>query len=240
MRAAITTIDPCLSQLARGAELSLENALQLQAEAVILTANRTFSRALFLHQISLEECAKIDILGGWASSHLLGLPVNIRKVESTLASHKAKNFTNAYMLPPTETERRARQESNWDASLAAFKDQQDAFHGEANTRKNAALYVNFLDGTFHAPQDCITEQMVHDIALLNAEFIELVGPKVRMLARWAKEPDSARGQLQYFQRRMEELEREMPNDPIRACDLVLAEMLEHAQQEGVSQPPKDA
>lgn len=240
MRVAITTIDPHLAQLARGAELSLENALQLQAEAVILTATRAFSRALFLHQVSLEECAKVDILGGWACSHLLGFPVNIRKVESALTSHKAKNFTNAYMLPATEAERRARQESNWEVSLATFKDQQAAFHEEANTRKSAALYVDFLDGTFHAPQDRITEQMVHDIAQRNAEFIELAGPKARMLVHWTKEPDSARGQLQYFQRRMEELEREMPNDPIRACDLVLAEMLEHAQQKGVSQPPKGA
>lgn len=240
MRVVITNIDPYLSQLARGAELSLENALQLQAEAAVLTASRAFSRALFLHQISLEECAKIDILGGWACSHLLGLPVNIREVESALASHKAKNFTNAYMLPATEAERRARQESNWEASLAAFKDQQAAFHEEANTRKNAALYVDFLDGTFHAPQDRITEQMVHDIAQRNAEFIELAGPKARMLVRWTKEPDSARGQLQYFQRRMEELEREMPNDQQRAFDFVFAEMLEHARQEEAPKPPKDA
>jgi AbiV family abortive infection protein len=232
--------DPHLLQIARGAELSLANALQLQAEAIILAANCGFSRALLLHQISLEECAKIDILGAWASSHLMGLPVNTRKLESALVSHKAKNFTNAYMLPATEAERKARQESNWEASLNAFKDQQVAFHEQANTRKNAALYVDYFDGTFHAPTDRITEDMVHDIALRNAQFIELVRPKVCMLVRWVEEPEHIRGQLQYVRCRMEELRLEMPENPQRAFDLVHAEMLERAQHERASQAPNDA
>lgn len=232
--------DPHLSQLARGAALSLENALHLQHEAAVLTARRAFSRALFLHQISLEECAKIDILGAWASSHLLGLPVNTRKVDSSLASHKAKNFTNAYMLPVTEPEWQARLESNWEASLAVFEEQQAAFHEQANTRKNAALYVDFRDGVFHAPHGRITEEMVSDIARRNAEFIELVGPKVKMLARWAEQPNSARGQLQYFHRRMEEVRQEMSDDPQRGFDLVFAEMLEHARNETPSKPPSAA
>src|SRR5688572_478021 len=91
-----------LSELARGASLALDNALQLQREATVLYGMGSFSRALLLHQISLEECGKIEILGGWATSHLMGHPINLRKVASALASHEAKNFANAYMLPAGE------------------------------------------------------------------------------------------------------------------------------------------
>ena len=88
-----------LPQLARGAALSLENAEDLYREAAVLYAHGAFSRALALHQISMEECGKIEILGGWATSYLLGLDVDSRKVQFALASHRAKNFANAYMLP---------------------------------------------------------------------------------------------------------------------------------------------
>jgi hypothetical protein len=47
-----------LSQLTRGAEKTFQNAETLFLEAKILSSAGALSRALFLHQISLEECAK--------------------------------------------------------------------------------------------------------------------------------------------------------------------------------------
>lgn len=52
-----------LSELLRGVEKTFENAEALFREASLLAQARCLSRALFLHQISLEECGKIEILG---------------------------------------------------------------------------------------------------------------------------------------------------------------------------------
>jgi AbiV family abortive infection protein len=49
--------------LAAGAQKVFENATGLYKEALILTKVGALSRALFLHQISMEECAKVEILG---------------------------------------------------------------------------------------------------------------------------------------------------------------------------------
>jgi hypothetical protein len=51
-----------------------DNAEQLFSEAKILRAAGALSRALVLHQISMEECAKADMLGAWAISRLTGMP----------------------------------------------------------------------------------------------------------------------------------------------------------------------
>src|SRR5690554_704085 len=60
-----------VSEIARGANAVFRNADELWSEACALAQLQHFSRALFLHQISLEECAKVDMLGAWATSLLL-------------------------------------------------------------------------------------------------------------------------------------------------------------------------
>lgn len=217
-----------ISQLAHGAALTLANAEDLFREAAVLFACKAFSRALFLHQISMEECGKIEILGGWAASHLLGHPFDPRKITSALASHKAKNLANAYMLPVSAAERSAREACDWSAAIETFRQQQSEFHSESNKKKNAALYVDFDGGTFHAPSECITEDMCHEIASRNSEFIELMRPKVNMLGRWAEDPEGTRSTLMEFQVRLEQLAEQNPSDPQRALDIVLAEMLAKA------------
>src|SRR5580658_6289141 len=87
-----------LSTLARGAAKTFQNAEALFYEAKILGAAGALARALFLHQISLEECAKVDTLGAWATSVLAGIPVDEGKVLVGLTHHANKNRTNAYML----------------------------------------------------------------------------------------------------------------------------------------------
>jgi AbiV family abortive infection protein len=60
-----------ISELARGAELSFENAKELFREAVILFKHGSIYRAYFLHQISIEEFGKIELIGGYAIAHLM-------------------------------------------------------------------------------------------------------------------------------------------------------------------------
>ncbi|HOW27335.1 MAG TPA: AbiV family abortive infection protein [Elusimicrobiota bacterium] len=227
--------DTHLSELVHGACLSYTNAEALFREAKILSAHKAFSRALFLHQISLEECGKTEIIGWWTTAHLMGNAVDLGNMRSQLASHKDKNFANAYMLPLSESEQKARDESDWKREHQAFKEQQIDFHQESNDRKNASLYVDFIDGVFFAPNDHITEDMVHEIAERNYEFIELMRPKVEMFTRWNQNPATARDSMMGFQELMERLRTEHPDHPQEAFDALFGEMA--AQQKNVQQPP---
>jgi AbiV family abortive infection protein len=69
-----------LSVLVRGAEKTFDNAERLYFEAEILAKAGATARALCLHQISLEECSKIESVGAWAASLLSGLGVDQSKV----------------------------------------------------------------------------------------------------------------------------------------------------------------
>jgi AbiV family abortive infection protein len=70
-----------LREVVSGAQKIFENAQSLFNEARLLRANGFFIRALVLHQISLEECAKIEILGGWATGLLMGHQVDMEKLD---------------------------------------------------------------------------------------------------------------------------------------------------------------
>lgn len=218
------TEDPHLSELVHGAALALANAKDLFREGTALLACGAFSRALFLHQISMEECAKAEMLGWWATAHLMGEPVDLTKMRACLARHKAKNFANAYMLPVGKAEQKARDEYDWQAAHLAFKEQQAAFHQQSNDRKNASLYVDFVGDVFVTPRDRITEQMVHEIAATNHEFIELMRLKIEAFTFWTQEPDGYRELMRSFRDRIEKLREEHPDEPQKALDLLLDEM----------------
>lgn len=231
-----TPEDLHVSQLAHGAALALANAVDLFQEAETLFSCKAYSRCLFLHQISLEECGKIEILGGLAAGRLMGHTFKTKEVKSNLASHKTKNFANAYMLPVSEAEQIARQTSDWSTARQTFNEQKTEHHNKSNNRKNSALYVDFNDGIFHSPAEKITEDMCHEIATMNAEFIQLVSLKVAMLGRWAEDTESARSTLLEFQARIEELDAKHPSEPQRALDQVLEDMLTKAKEQRAQQP----
>jgi AbiV family abortive infection protein len=180
-----------LSELAQGAKKTFENAEALFHEAKILARAGALSRALFLHQISLEECAKIETMGAWATSLLTGLPVDQKKVLASFSSHARKNRTNAYMLEGSAEEKAAKERGDWKGALAEFKKLQDEFHQKSNDAKNASLYVDFKDGKFVAPMERITEEMLAETATQNKQFLGLMHPKVEMLLKWEKSPEEA-------------------------------------------------
>ncbi len=219
-----------LDILAGGATKVLENASDLFAEAATLHGAGALSRSLFLHQISLEECAKIEMLGAWAVSVLLGVDVNEHKVASAFASHKAKNYTNAYMLPAGVEEASARREKRLADSLTAFKQQQSDFHRESNTAKNAALYVDMHRRMFGAPKERITEEMVAGIAQLNERFLGSAELKVRMMHGWRRNPTVVQAMLEPFQTRLTELMDQLEDgDGLESC---MDELFLRAQETG--------
>ncbi len=101
----------------RGAEKTFDNAERLYFEAEILAKAGATARALCIHQISLEECSKVESMGAWAASLLSGLGVDQSKVLAAFRRHSSKNKGNAYMLEGSQAEKDARVRGDWKTAL---------------------------------------------------------------------------------------------------------------------------
>ncbi len=187
-----------LEVLVRGAEKTFDNAERLFYEAELLAKAGAVARALCLHQISLEECSKVNNLGAWAVSLVLGFEVDQKKVLAAFGRHAAKNKSNAYMLKGSEAETDAKARGDWEAAMEAFRQTQDEFHETSNSAKNAALYVDWVDGEFAAPSERITNEMLVEITERNAEFLGYAQNGLNMLRRLEKAPEEIKGLLSGF------------------------------------------
>lgn len=213
-----------LHELVSGAQKIFENAESLFNEGRLLMANGFFIRALVLHQISLEECAKIEILGGWATSLLMGHKVDMRQLETTMASHARKNRSNAYFLRLSEEEERSLEAGDTEAAIRAFRELQEKFHFKVNTAKNAALYVDFKDGKFVAPSERITPEMAAETASLNEEFLRTSFRNVGLLRKLQEVPEQYSEWAVRFDKIANELKAKYPDDPRTATKLLLEEI----------------
>jgi AbiV family abortive infection protein len=219
--------DGQLRTLAEGAAKSFENAEALYREATILREHGCTSRALFLHQISLEECGKIEIIGGWATSILAGHKVDVSKLAKVMANHKSKNSANSYFLPVEDGERKGRQNGDWKAAHAVFKKQKEQFHLESNTAKNASLYVDFANETFTMPSERITDEMVEEISQRNHDFLCIAFPKTEILSRWINSDlDNLENTITQSISRLMELKNQYPNDPDQALSIFFDEFMQ--------------
>ena len=213
-----------LKELADGADKIFQNAEALYREARILGASGALSRALFLHQISLEECAKIETIGWWATSLLAGFPVNQDKVVAGFASHARKNRINAYMLEGSAAEQEAKIRGDWKAALEEFKKLQAYFHQRPNDAKNGSLYVDFEAGKFIAPVERITDAMLAETAALNETFLALTYPNVKMLLTWTTTPEDVRERILAFATLVEAAND--PNEALASVRKLMNEILD--------------
>lgn len=226
----VATEQASLKALVSGAETMFDNAERLFCEAEILAKAGGIARPLFLHQISLEECSKINTLGAWAVSLLLGWGVNQKKVLVAFGHHEAKNKHNAYMLEQDEAEKAAIAHGDWKAALEAFKQTQDEFHRASNQAKNRALYVDWADGEFVSPNKRITDAMLSDIRDRNATFLGYASNEIEMVRRLEQAPDVMRELLAEFVGQAEKLREEKPDDLVSLMDTLLAGFFEEGKR----------
>jgi AbiV family abortive infection protein len=215
-----------LSELARGAEKIFANAEALCREAKLLSAIGGLSRALFLHQISLEECAKIQTIGAWATSLLAGLPIDQKEVLAEFASHKEKNRTNAYMLQGSAEEYAARERGDWNGALEKFKKLQAEFHETSNDAKNASLYVDIENDKFVAPIERITQAMLDKTAARNETFLGLTYPYLKMLRKWERTPEEDQDRIVAFVELAKATKANKPTDAMAAFKKLIGDFLE--------------
>jgi AbiV family abortive infection protein len=221
-----------LAELARGAQKMFENAEALYREAKILSAAGSLARALFLHQISLEECAKIEIVGAWAVSLLAGIPVEKKKVLAGFASHARKNRINAYMLEGSAEEQAAKARGDWKTALEEFKKLQGEFHEKSNEAKNASLYVDFEDGRFVTPVERIADGMLTETAAWNEKFLRHMYLKLEMLLKWDNAPEVVQERIVAFVNLAEDTKGQKPDTAMAAIRKLIDDFveIEHAMQ----------
>lgn len=181
-------------RLIEGAMKTIKNADELFDEARVLANAGHVARAFLLHQISLEECGKAELLYVSLSEVLRGQPVDLKQLSKVLAKHAAKNKTNAYFLPKSEAEVSAGEQSDLKAVASAFNELQEAFHKESNDLKNASLYVDF-DGMFKAPSEVITKELLAEVLDRNGRFMSMAMDKLRLVMRWSTDLDAAAGEV---------------------------------------------
>ena len=226
-----------LSEISRGAQLAFTNAEELYQEGDLLRQHGSMNRALFLHQISLEECGKIEIIGAWATNLVLGGHLNVPKMKKAFRSHEVKNYANAYFATPTPEELEARRRGDQKAAVKAFQRFQEKFHSEANSAKNASLYVEFVNNRFSAPSEVITEEMVIGIATVNVYFLGLTAPKVRMLKRMSEDDGALERTIRWFSARATELRTQKPEDVPTELDALMQEMFRRYTDEKTQTEP---
>jgi AbiV family abortive infection protein len=227
MAEALPKIDrPFLSVLVRGAEKTFDNAEKLYFEAEVLAKAGATARALCLHQISLEECSKIENMGAWATSLLSGLEIDHNRVLASFRRHSAKNKSNAYMLEASQAERDAKARGDWEAARDEFKKLQTEFHEASNDAKNASLYVDWKDGDFVSPSEQITPEMLGQIIERNQTFLGYAFNSLKMLKRLDKSTDELQDLVVEFIAAAERMRAEKPNDLMAAGNELVQRFLD--------------
>jgi AbiV family abortive infection protein len=227
MADALSKVDrQFLSVLVRGAEKTFDNAERLYFEAEMLAKAGATARALCLHQISLEECSKVDTMGAWAASLVSGLKVDRDKVLGAFRRHSSKNKGNAYMLEASQAEEEAKARGDWKAARQEFKKSQTEFHEASNDAKNASLYVDWKDGEFVAPSEQITPEMLSQIIDRNRTFLGYALNSLKMLRRLDKTPDYMQDLVVEFIAGVEKLRTKKPDNPMAAVNELLQKFLE--------------
>jgi AbiV family abortive infection protein len=207
-----------------GAVLIFTNAEALYEEAQLLGQAGHFARATVLHQISMEECSKVDTLGASSISILLGHDVDEVYLAKEFHSHKAKNHANAYFARTTDEEMSARARGDWKAANEEFKKCQIKFHAEANTIKNAGLYVDFQDGKFVAPADEVDELKAIAFQNLNGVFLKHSDNMLQLLHRITSEPDTYAELMKSLTDRLQASLTTQEPDPQQIMDELMEEL----------------
>ncbi len=215
-----------LSVLVRGAEKTFDNAENLYFEAEILAKAGATARALCLHQISLEECSKIENMGAWATSLLSGLEVDQNKVLAAFRRHSSKNKSNAYMLEGSQAEKDAKARRDWETAREEFKKLQTEFHEASNDAKNASLYVDWIDGKFVSPSELITPEMLEQIIERNRTFLGYAQNSLNMLKRLDKSPEDLQDLIVEFIAAAEKMRAEKPDDLMAASNELVQNFLD--------------
>lgn len=208
-----------------GANLIFENATHLFQEASILADANHWTRSVFLHQISIEECAKIQMIGEYVTAVMSGENVDMNKWLRSFRSHQHKNNTNAYMATPTEEEKIARRSSDSEMAIKVFKKFQKHFHQEVNGIKNSSLYVDFSNGNFTTPKDSVGEKEQVEFSALNHYFLGISKSSLLVLEQIKNSPSYLEKISLLIKERPDEVIQQLGSDSVDGLAAIVEAML---------------
>lgn len=142
----------------------------------------------------------------------MGLEFDEDSMAKAICSHEANNYANAYFLPITPAEASALNDGDLNACTKAFSEFQRNHYGEANSAKNASLYVDFRYGRFVSPNEMISEEMTAEIADKNRDFIKLSEHKAEVMQIVLSDDGALKDAMESFYRRASDLKKEATND----------------------------
>lgn len=217
-----------------GAQKTAMNADELFDEARLLAGAGHVARALLLHQISLEECGKLEMLYVTTAAVLRGQAVDMKRLTRGFSKHAAKNQTNAYFLARSEAELAAEEQEDIAAANQAFSELQDDFHKKSNDLKNASLYVDY-DGSFRAPREVISAEHLDEVFNRNGAFMSMAFDKLAILLRWKADLDAAADEVSnlWAMLGMDKLDRDKPE----TLDALKKRLAEAAEKGWSFRPP---
>ena len=154
--------DVSFDELLSGAQMALENAKSLAAEASILYEAKFFSRSYALGHLAREELAKVSMLYRAAIHVLIGDQPDWRKLSKRFHGHKQKIINDQLhqMNSVTLDDLRASGVSIDDEGWKRLQELRMSEKGIAftNERKNSALYVSWDGSKFVKPEDEFSER----------------------------------------------------------------------------------
>lgn len=152
-------------EIAKGIELSLENAAELISDADLLLKERKFPRAYTLYQLAIEEIGKSRILFSLIMKLKLGEEVNYKELNSDFLFHQEKTKSSitfeltAILLMGSNTPKEDKEKRDALNEMIDDLAKERKNVGQLNDNKNNSLYVNVIDEKFISPKELITEKI---------------------------------------------------------------------------------
>jgi AbiV family abortive infection protein len=174
-----------IANLVAGLELTIENAKSLFNEAEILKAHGAIHRAVFLHQISMEECAKVEMISSVLLEYIVNAKIDLETLKRRVSSHENKNRANAYYFSDKDEDV---------LDHAAFKRFQKKFHTISNNTKNNSLYVNIENQSFSLPEKRNMEQYLEALVQKNKDILRIATTHMELSKKAQREPEKTKNE----------------------------------------------
>lgn len=159
-----------------GALKTVRNAQQLCDEAELLHRHKMFARSYALSHLAREEVGKSAMLFKVAIDLLLDNQIDWKKVDRRFRSHKEKikndRVLTFLLFGHMEVEgRKLDPKVLFNSGTVEY----------TNARKNASLYVDWVEGKFLSPEESVSEQQSErnlDLAMYRVVFMSEVVPSL--------------------------------------------------------------
>lgn len=176
------SLNTYFAEFLRSAKKCHQEAIDLFNEASFFYDQGMFSRASALHQMSIEACAKVDILLILGASCFTELHYS----SNTIANTRDVDQSTAHWAEDVNTA--------IETLGARFFD----YYRSSDNPQNMPLYYAFQGVEAEAQQLPMTAEVVGEMGDKNADCLPLNAKKIALLSTWEKDSEKAREQAQPF------------------------------------------